>query len=233
MPIWGQLVASVLHPLLAVLGRCGGSAHAPSVWAAAQSSNIIDAAVLIFVTSLSGFPARGTVSSLKPARAAVRWPFFRASAGPSFKNGHRLRPILARLAHPCSAGAGSSRRRETDTPVRGRRGLQLRSPLVFAVFQTLAVVVPVEGVSRKNCPPNSRADLWVCSRTRQRTRTDATCGNKGVKSAHLNGCEQGRMARWRREWDSNPRYGFPYTRFPSERLQPLGHPSGNGAAPAI
>jgi hypothetical protein len=32
--------------------------------------------------------------------------------------------------------------------------------------------------------------------------------------------------RWRREWDSNPRYGFPYTRFPSERLQPLGHPSG-------
>jgi hypothetical protein len=32
---------------------------------------------------------------------------------------------------------------------------------------------------------------------------------------------------WRREWDSNPRYGFPYTRFPSERLQPLGHPSGS------
>ncbi len=31
---------------------------------------------------------------------------------------------------------------------------------------------------------------------------------------------------WRREWDSNPRYGFPYTRFPSVRLQPLGHPSG-------
>ncbi len=31
--------------------------------------------------------------------------------------------------------------------------------------------------------------------------------------------------RWRREWDSNPRYGCPYTRFPSVRLQPLGHPS--------
>jgi hypothetical protein len=28
---------------------------------------------------------------------------------------------------------------------------------------------------------------------------------------------------WRREWDSNPRYGFPYTRFPSVLLQPLGH----------
>ena len=34
-----------------------------------------------------------------------------------------------------------------------------------------------------------------------------------------------RTITWRREWDSNPRYGFPYTRFPSVRLQPLGHPS--------
>ena len=31
---------------------------------------------------------------------------------------------------------------------------------------------------------------------------------------------------WRRERDSNPRDGFPPTRFPSVRLQPLGHPSG-------
>ena len=30
---------------------------------------------------------------------------------------------------------------------------------------------------------------------------------------------------WRRGWDSNPRDGFPPTRFPSVRLQPLGHPS--------
>src|ERR1700761_2530828 len=42
---------------------------------------------------------------------------------------------------------------------------------------------------------------------------------------------QGRMA-WRREWDSNPRYGFPYTRFPSVRLQPLGHPSSPALATA-
>ena len=34
------------------------------------------------------------------------------------------------------------------------------------------------------------------------------------------------MRFWRRERDSNPRYGFPQTRFPSVRLQPLGHPSG-------
>ena len=32
--------------------------------------------------------------------------------------------------------------------------------------------------------------------------------------------------KWRREWDSNPRYAFTYTRFPSVRLKPLGHPSG-------
>ena len=28
---------------------------------------------------------------------------------------------------------------------------------------------------------------------------------------------------WRRERDSNPRNGFPFTRFPTVRLQPLGH----------
>ena len=31
--------------------------------------------------------------------------------------------------------------------------------------------------------------------------------------------------KWRREWDSNPRYVFTHTRFPSVRLKPLGHPS--------
>ncbi len=35
---------------------------------------------------------------------------------------------------------------------------------------------------------------------------------------------------WRRERDSNPRYGFPQTRFPSVRLQPLGHLSRTGGA---
>jgi hypothetical protein len=33
---------------------------------------------------------------------------------------------------------------------------------------------------------------------------------------------------WRREWDSNPRYAFTHTRFPSVRLKPLGHLSGTG-----
>ena len=35
---------------------------------------------------------------------------------------------------------------------------------------------------------------------------------------------------WRRERDSNPRYGFPHTHFPGVRLQPLGHPSAAALA---
>ena len=30
---------------------------------------------------------------------------------------------------------------------------------------------------------------------------------------------------WRREWDSNPRYGYPYDGFQDRCLKPLGHPS--------
>src|SRR5207245_5653532 len=33
--------------------------------------------------------------------------------------------------------------------------------------------------------------------------------------------------RWRRGWDSNPRYSCPYTAFPVPHLRPLGHPSAS------
>src|SRR5882762_5503081 len=33
---------------------------------------------------------------------------------------------------------------------------------------------------------------------------------------------------WRRGWDSNPRYGFPYARFRGEYFQPLSHLSAVG-----
>src|SRR6267154_6024641 len=33
----------------------------------------------------------------------------------------------------------------------------------------------------------------------------------------------GSRGRWRRGWDSNPRYGFPYARFRGEYFQPLSH----------
>lgn len=36
-----------------------------------------------------------------------------------------------------------------------------------------------------------------------------------------------RSSDWRREGDSNPRYGFPYTHFPGVRLKPLGHLSAS------
>src|ERR1700745_3063571 len=35
---------------------------------------------------------------------------------------------------------------------------------------------------------------------------------------------------WRRGWDSNPRYGFPYARFRGEYFQPLSHLSADGEA---
>ena len=39
---------------------------------------------------------------------------------------------------------------------------------------------------------------------------------------------------WRRERDSNPRYGFPYSGFQDRPFQPLTHPSGEiGALLAI
>ena len=44
-------------------------------------------------------------------------------------------------------------------------------------------------------------------------------------ASHSAGEVPSSMPEWRRERDSNPRYGYPHTRFPSVRLQPLGHPS--------
>ena len=49
----------------------------------------------------------------------------------------------------------------------------------------------------------------------------ALTGKSGVNSAPTQGLK------WRREWDSNPRYACAHTRFPSVRLKPLGHPSGS------
>ncbi len=47
----------------------------------------------------------------------------------------------------------------------------------------------------------------------------ALIGKSSVNSVPTQGLK------WRRERDSNPRYGFPHTHFPGVRLQPLGHPS--------
>src|SRR6202000_3577669 len=59
--------------------------------------------------------------------------------------------------------------------------------------------------------------------------TDITC----VRVNNWDGMRLSEGSFWRREWDSNPRYGFPHTRFPSVRLKPLSHlsegPSLEGA----
>src|SRR2546423_3729264 len=39
-------------------------------------------------------------------------------------------------------------------------------------------------------------------------------------------CGQAGCSLKRREWDSNPRWSYPHTRFPSVLLKPLGHLSG-------
>ena len=72
------------------------------------------------------------------------------------------------------------------------------------------------------------------------------CGNRGMDMAASSGwpgpgrprqeraavdhlcVRSGSRGRWRREWDSNPRYALTHTRFPSVRLKPLGHPSAGG-----
>src|SRR5882724_1700797 len=40
----------------------------------------------------------------------------------------------------------------------------------------------------------------------------------------------GKCAKWRRGWDLNPRYGFPYARFRGEYFKPLSHLSAVGEA---
>jgi hypothetical protein len=90
---------------------------------------------------------------------------------------------------------------ENRTIARKYRGLEKKSP--WRMFSACPVDMEVQRSMRQIAPNN------------------AFC--LGFKGAG----ERFWKRRWRREWDSNPRYGLPYTRFPSERLQPLGHPSGH------
>ena len=49
----------------------------------------------------------------------------------------------------------------------------------------------------------------------------------GLLASHDGRGRRHRRSAWRRGRDSNPRYGYPYTRFPSVLLQPLGHLSAS------
>ena len=89
-----------------------------------------------------------------------------------------------------------SRRRATASPRQRNAHLKRRSDLTLPVISTTV-------------HPTAHSQARCCWRT--------ACGTKLLTENH--------DGRWRREWDSNPRYGFPHTRFPSVRLKPLGHPS--------
>jgi hypothetical protein len=53
----------------------------------------------------------------------------------------------------------------------------------------------------------------------------ADCGLQGTATSPSSTAKSWRNRRWRRGWDSNPRYSCPYTAFPVPHLRPLGHPS--------
>ena len=50
----------------------------------------------------------------------------------------------------------------------------------------------------------------------------ADCGLQGTATSPSS---TAKSKKWRRGWDSNPRYSCPYTAFPVPHLRPLGHPS--------
>src|SRR5690348_12811104 len=49
---------------------------------------------------------------------------------------------------------------------------------------------------------------------------EASCGRLSPQPKSR--CNRGH-AKWRRGWDSNPRYGFPHARFRGEYFKPLSH----------
>jgi hypothetical protein len=73
--------------------------------------------------------------------------------------------------------------------------------------------------------PNSQSPVRL--RQCSTAKTPRNRGNFSGKDLATRGKSLQQQTRWRREWDSNPRYPYRYTRFPSVRLQPLGHLSGS------
>ena len=93
----------------------------------------------------------------------------------------------------------------------GERGINSRLPWRSPLRALAALRVPI------GCP----ADRQTLSRFAQRVLTLLTTQIKKPRS------RRGFFI-WRRERDSNPRYGYkPYTRFPGEPIQPLWHLSIN------
>src|SRR6185369_10639196 len=78
-----------------------------------------------------------------------------------------------------------------------------------------------------DCPELPRGRRLGCSELLRTARQENPTAAMAYKSR---GVRHGPKQRWRTGWDSNPRDGFPSTRFPSVRLQPLGHLSASKRA---
>jgi hypothetical protein len=113
-----------------------------------------------------------------------------------------------------------------------RENFQLRSDQVPEIYETVDLCIEPEWyrASEKMAPSENKMAEMVLHDVQSCYGKPADIGSN--ERVPLKRRMQS-VERWRREWDSNPRYGFPYTRFPSVRLKPLGHPSGTVAARAI
>ena len=82
-------------------------------------------------------------------------------------------------------------------------------------------VTHVVGMIRHRCTRNGPWHCWRRERDSCQVAPACRCATPEDLSLQTPPCER----RWRRERDSNPRYGFPYSGFQDHRHQPLGHPS--------
>ena len=75
-----------------------------------------------------------------------------------------------------------------------------------------------------NCRPRIPRGVTNClgnTGSKAQGGLSQTCHTK--KGKIWNVLKRRRIELWRRGWDSNPRYGFPYARFRGEYFQPLSH----------
>ena len=82
-------------------------------------------------------------------------------------------------------------------------------------------VLELDAASRTG--EGAQVDLRHLRRSAYRCSLPGLAGFTGSQCTGLGPRKNGSRETWRRERDSNPRYGFPYTRFPSVLLKPLGH----------
>jgi hypothetical protein len=81
--------------------------------------------------------------------------------------------------------------------------------------RTKALKALASGASGSGCETDLSQDPLALIKTKGTPRVHA-------KRMRANS-QKTRRKFWRRGWDSNPRYGFPYARFRGEYFQPLSH----------